>query len=273
MIIVFYGNCQAMILRDIIQTELPDIQCHYICNYEYICSGKALPHDVLEKADVFVYQPLCNHGTYDTGHVIDHCLSKTCKTISFHYNYFLGYFPDNFTNERNEATKTEEYPFGMFPYGLQEISKLAEAGVSISNIIERALTHDFLSETVIREKLDYSIQTMRRYKVDVDVTDFILKNYARIRLFYTVNHLTNVLLEELVNGVLVRILGESKHTHVKVSDMPEFMAWQICPIYPCVKRTLNISFDTDDIVYKANRSPSSFQEFITDYVNVLHYGQ
>lgn len=271
-IIIFYGNCQAMVLKDIIQSSLgtKDYEYHYICNYEYISSKRKLPADILGKATWFVYQPLINHYEYDTDHVIQHMIPTSCKTISFHYNFFLGYFPDHFANSNNEKTKDRDYPYGRFPYGMKVLSDLADSKqyTDVSEIIKHVSSPDLLSYQEIMEHLSRSINHMQQHTVDVDLTPFIMENYRKIRLFHTVNHMTNALLQKLAAEVITK-LGHA-NVVVDLSKKQEIMGWQIWPIYPSVVRQLGLEFDTSVVLYRNDNVTNTFSDFIIDYVNLLH---
>lgn len=261
---VFYGNCQAMVLKDILCRVLgKEHEYHYICNFELIRSGRNLPIDKFANADVLIYQPIENRGIYDTNNIVQNYIPKSCKTISFHYNFFMGYFPDYFVNPKNEKTKSEQFPYGIFPYGMKKISAMAEAGEEVADIIEKSQSLTLFTKEEVMFQLEKSIATMRTRHVDVDLTDFIMENYAQVRLFHTVNHMSNVLLEQLANGVLSKL---DVNRTVSLFGEDEFMGWHKCPIYPCVVNHLDLKFDTRVVRYK--KCDLTLSDFVTDYVRI-----
>jgi hypothetical protein len=132
----------------------------------------------------------------------------------------------------------------------------------------RISSDDFITPQEIRSQLDHSIDTMRRHVVDVDVTGFILQNLSRVRLFHTANHMSNVLIEQLASGVLQKILDMDVVVDLKCER--ELMGWQVCPIYPCVRAAIGLMFDDDDTIFKCDGTKSSFKEYVSEYVRVLH---
>ncbi len=272
---LLYGNCQSGTLYKYLKTNYPDMY-----NYNYIINWKKLkdkdyvfPAEIAKNADIFIYQPLKNHGNLDTDFIKNNLLKKSCVCISMPYILFLGYFPDYVhPDERNDKTKSKKYTFGAFPYGHGQLNKLILKNCyTINEIIELSRKDDFLSEDFIWNKLETSLQVLREREksTDIKIADFIEQNYDKFKLFHSVNHPTNYLYKELIKQVLLVL-----HLDTNGVDKNQFFKREVgsvCSnpiIYPCVVKALNLPFNTENT--NCLKKSVTYNQFIEKYFQLLY---
>ena len=264
MLFVLYGNCQMKAISEIFMKYIPGHEYTYITNYTLIKDvnkDSKISDDMLtllNNADVFIYQPISGYYCFDTDNIIK-CIRPNCIKISFAYLYFLGYFPDYIDDKNNAKTITEEFPYGLYPYGYESIRKLLFCGKNIWEIISIVQDPEFLTSEYVINKMNYGLKTLEEKEsgTTIKLSEFIRNNYKTMRLFHTVNHPTNALLNELVNNIL-DVLGMK---HVLILDDDEYIGAHSSIIYPVVSKCLELEFEI-------NMEQNAF--FITNYIECLY---
>ena len=238
--IVIYGNCQlGAIYRVLKEKYVGKYDITMITNFKLIWEKREIPDD-FRVADILIYQPLYSHGMYNTEDIINNMCKNDCQKISISYLYFNGYFPDYFKNNIDNAkTISQELPYGLFPYGMKTITD--QKDLPVSNIIERSKNNDFIDKSLIQNQLQSSFHKLYEKERDVDIkcADYIEKNYKRIKLFHTVDHPTNILLQKIIDDITVYLNVE----RVELLEYDELLKDVSIPIYSCVYNTLQLEFE------------------------------
>ena len=192
---VIYANCQGRALGTFLMKSdrfRDSYQLHYLDNYKMIEEGSILPVDLLKKAKVFIYQPIrSNHGLYSTDNLKGY-LQPSCKTISFPYIYNDALWP---LLEEGDKIKGEEI-----------IVRMIKGGMNIKKIVGLFCAGKIDFEFDKRFQRSLAILKKKEEITDVKVSEYILKNLGKIKLFLTQNHQTSNLYVYCVNQVL-SILG------------------------------------------------------------------
>lgn len=206
--VVFYSNCQERGIRFFLTKVIKGARFNHIENYTLIKRKKRIPINVIESADIFIYQPIdSRHGVYSTdksvANNITTYLKQTCLMISFPYIYCSSLWPiirpaiiDGFVGE---------YP-GISQYINKEpIVKLLDDGYGVDDIIElyRSGKIDFNYEE--RHKRCMKILKDKELNCDVKISDFIENNIRHHKLFFTQNHPTTRVFIHCANQI-IRIL-------------------------------------------------------------------
>lgn len=233
----------------------------YICNYHVIINEHPFPTSLFQYADLFIYQPIHDHGNYDTDYIKNHLLKKECVCISCPFMFFLGYQPDCVGQHLN--------PY--FPYGFQELNNHISTGqYTVDELIDLSKRDDFLSPDYIIERMNFSLNFLKNTEksTTIIISDFIEENYKKRKLFFTVSHPTNVLLAEFFKRLL-NVLNLSDDCIENGQFMQsEIFAGLITPIYPCVEKFLGLEFENDDIC--SNEKHMSYDTFIHEYYRLLY---
>ena len=88
MYIVFYSNCQQAGLKYFLQKVFQNAHFEHIINYDLIMNKTPIPINILNSANIFIYQPIIDKGIYSTNNEnILSFLPPKCIKISFPYIY------------------------------------------------------------------------------------------------------------------------------------------------------------------------------------------
>jgi hypothetical protein len=264
--IVFYGNCQC---KESVESfkKVPGIKVNYCINFVHIKTIKPNEHiypKYFHDCDVFIYQPLEMSG-YEVSYILNNILKKDCKIISFPYIYFSGYWPDYFEEPFNKRTiKLPERPYGEYPYGFRILNSIInfDYNLSFDKIMidyEQKLKHE---EIDLKKTTSLKILKEKeiRNNIDIRFADFIEENYKKVKLFDTVNHPSNILLERLFNQICEKI-------NIKAEFIPKILDNHCTPIHPKVQKYLNLEFDCEECVHHLNKI--SRNEWYSKYIDFL----
>ena len=124
--LVFYTNCQGGIgVNQLLSSKVKFKSIHYIETFTTIWNNLDLPMDIINSADIFIYQPInSKYGKYSTdinvpNNILTH-LNTKCIKISFPYIYFACLYP---LFDSNAAVEID----GGNPY---DISKIVNSSFS-----------------------------------------------------------------------------------------------------------------------------------------------
>jgi Polysaccharide biosynthesis enzyme WcbI len=213
-ICVIYANCQGRAINTFLQKHdlfNENYENHLFENYHVIENGLSLPFDLLKKADLFIYQPLKNkHGQYATD-TIKNYLPAVCKKISFPYIYNDALWP---LYEEDDKIGGEEI-----------ILNLIEKGYSLKRIINMFCTEAIDFEFGRRFKKSMEILKQKEKVTDLKVSDYILKNISKEKIFLTENHQTSTFYIYCTNQILKHLgfsaMDSSKHFHPNEAGLPD----------------------------------------------------
>lgn len=263
--IVIYGNCQlGAIYRVLKDKYVGKYDITMITNFKLIWEKKMIPNDFLF-ADILIYQPLYSHGIYNTENIINNMCKNDCQKISISYLFFTGYYPDYFKNNIDNAkTISQKLPYGLFPYGMKSLTD--QKYELPSKIIENSKTHDFIEKSLITHQLQRSLEKLyeKEQYVDIKCADYISENYKKIKLFHTVDHPTNILLQKIIDDITI-LLNEQK---IELLQYDELLKDVSIPIYPCVYDTLQLKFE--NLSFYSNEKSLKYDDWIYKYINVLY---
>lgn len=148
----------------------------------------------------------------------------------------------------------------------------------VQKTINRLLDSDFYTVGAIQNRLSESIEALKeKEKVcDIKISDYVESNYQKRRLFYTVNHPSEEVMTELTERIMRKAFGIKRKIHFRMS--PD-LSYSIQPIYPSIKRGLNLKFH--DKYYWCNKqfdwggshSKLSISEYIDMYIRVCFNGE
>jgi len=215
--LVFYTNCQGGIgINTLLSSKFIFKSINYIETFSTIWNNKELPINILNNADIFIYQPInVKYGKYSTditisNNILTH-LNKNCIQISFPYIYFACLYP-----------LYSNHPAAEIDGGnLYDISKVVNRDVIINlkNIIKETYKHTFeyINQEIIKlydnQLIDFKFEenyknTIERIQnseknCNIKITHlFTLENIKNIKLMHSNNHPTNYILKYLTNQVL-----------------------------------------------------------------------
>lgn len=213
-ICIIYANCQGRGINTFLQKHgiyRENYENHLFENYHALEKSIPLPLDLLKKADLFIYQPLQDiHGQYATDHVKTY-LPATCKKISFPYIYNDALWP--LFEERDKIG------------GEEVILNLIEKGYSLKRIIRMFCAEEIDFEFERRFQKSLEILKQRETVTDLKVSDYILKNIRKEKIFLTQNHQTSNFYLYCTNQILkylgLSAMDSSIHFHPNETGLPD----------------------------------------------------
>jgi 2-polyprenyl-3-methyl-5-hydroxy-6-metoxy-1,4-benzoquinol methylase len=263
-----YANCQTSLIQAHLNLseefrqkyryeELPR-------NYVAIQQELNIPEDVISRTKLLIYQPVDDkYGTRSSDYIINKVPSD-CICISFPYVYFEGYWPENTDNPVNQ--KNEQYPFGKFPYGDSNIIEMIAKGYEKAQIVAELEKDDFYQIKYVELNIQQTLDKLlaRETETDIKIAKFIQENYRHSSLFHAPNHPANIIGFNLANQILDKLNIppiSSPYPREKFAD------YQL-PIYPSIKKLLDLQFIDQETKYTVTFSPKKlkFPDYIQAYL-------
>lgn len=260
-LICSYSNCQGGgVWHFLKKTPISDdYDLVQVNNWQVILGEqpRSLLYDSIKKAEVLLYQPtgefLCTDGQKipSSDELISDLLSKEAMRISYSYQYSTGFFPilkvangfDGFVT--GECVKEllrrrpPDWPVGNEDYPLRRYD-----------------VDDLCYDCALRFAECLAEQSRREAECTIGMTDFILANFQKQRLFLTQNHPTSALYAELARRI-------AWHIDPTDGDLDQVPAIPIVseneagmngtlPVHPAVVRELGLKYpaDADCSVYR-----------------------
>ena len=238
----------------------------------------------LRDADLFLFQhmtakalsnrdaPHLDVADFCTESVLARMLKPSCRAISVPSPYFSGYFPDSLSpadllrlvpdNSSSSLLSRACFPDYSFYRGLFDgATALTASTASTDNVetlqlVARLSDPGLLPASRVRENAAWSLAQLRAREVqngvDVPLSDYIERNWRRVRLFHTTNHPTPALFRhvvtrqaELLGPDVVGMTMVETAASMDLKDMMEKSGRP--PILPTVAAALgNDGYDGDD---------------------------
>ncbi len=251
-ILAVYGNCQSEFIANLLNKSSYIRNKYIICKFPWIQKIEdekqtGFDINVMNQLSLFIHMHVERDNVFGEKLSTDaflKLLNKDCIKITIPFSYFNGYFPQYMRNYRNDDLRRGE---GHVPYGDKKINDYLEAGYDIDGVVTKLKSSNLFSQREILDNLNDTIQELqkREKKSDIKISDFIIENYKKRRLFYTPSHPTNYLLAEVV-GRILDFLGVDRELE-EYNDLPENDTYEMF-IYPCVKKELELEFAADKFV-------------------------
>jgi hypothetical protein len=220
--LVFYTNCQGGFgINTLLCSRVKFETVNYIETFSTIWNNEDLPIDVLNNADIFIYQPINDkYGKYSTDVNIKNniltYLKPNCIKISFPYVYFACLFPLYFANSAAEIDGGNSY----------DVSKIVNRDVIID--LKKKYTNEEIILLYDNQEIDFNFKknyedTIERIKnieqnCTITITNlFTLDSIKKIKLMHTNNHPSNYVLKYITNEIL-KILQLPTHDYEEFND-------------------------------------------------------
>ena len=216
--------------------------------------------------DVFLTQPISGHKYIELGidtESLKKIMKPTAKLFLMPVPYFKGYFPEQFYLHDNIGSLVGTHEGLPSPYH----NKIIFWGYTMGKSVEEV--YDFLYNNNNMKNIDklviesLSELSRREEYLAFRISDFILENYSDKRLFWTINHPSNIMIQYIASEIL-RILGIKKYFWQRrptVKKIPEeCLAEYVTPILPSITNQLKLkNMSTKENTYT--------KEYIQQYYN------
>jgi Polysaccharide biosynthesis enzyme WcbI len=249
-----YANCQGRALGHFLnQSPVFDseYQIEYLTNYQLMTQKQAIDADLLQRADLFIYQPLRQeHGIYATDHLLTYLHNRCCR-ISFPYLYNDALWP---------LFREEKRMINAAP-----ITDLLEAGASVVEIALKFLSLDIDFQFHSRFQNTIQILAQKESATRVKAVEYILDHYKTEKLFLTHNHPSSQLSIHCANQVLAildyPILKKEEHPHPNEAQLPGYF-----PMSPYDRSYYQLSYTDDWRHFYSKKKESRWQRVYLQHI-------
>lgn len=231
--VLFYGGCHAGALQRIFRKYGTESEVDYdlLVNFKIIPSGKPFPLERLASYAAVVMSPVLNKPGYNTDMVLEACGAAGVPAVVYPWIEWRGYHP--------YAVKR---PFMGGTHWVHRIP--LEPGQETGPAFEQALALAMSDRGAVHDLLERTTQALRhnetRGACTLTLSEFILDNYRRQRLFLTPDHAAKPLYRYLVAEVSRQIgIGIAPEFYAS-NDEPQ--AGKLTPILPAVAQALDLDF-------------------------------
>ncbi len=263
--ILFYGTCQALAIKEILNLSNDKYIQHHIQCYSTEYTKKEID-EILNKCDIIITQPIPDYYRdviyLSTSYLISNC-KKNCNIIIYQRQYFDFYYFDTTYYEFNGDTLHEPND-----YHYKSMINYYKNGKSCNDYINEIVDNNLLKN---KNELDDIANNSIKYLIDKDieiinkyfdtklcdknkkcrnlhyipVVDYIKDNYRNRLLFYSMNHPTKILLQYIAENIInILDIENTINYNIDPLDNPR------CILYSCIKNAVNfdISYDKNNII-------------------------
>ena len=267
--LIVYGNCQAEAVVTSLRADMhftSILQPVYLRSFEHPVEGRAtLDAKHLSRAALLWEQHDPVRFPYADR------LKEQVMAVTFPSADLQLLFPFNCVNPYN-APEPPVFPFGRFAYGDRAILRAIDRGMTRGQVLEYYLTQwdDYKIDLDRFMQMETARLRARDEKCDISIGDFVLANFRKERLFWTVNHPTSLLLAELIERLLAA--SDLVDPALADSDITATLATQFqpegplgivsVPIHPRVADHLRLEwYDPNERYRMWDGSTYSYEEY------------
>ncbi len=278
---VLYGNCHMEPLADCLCGNISFSRRYYVKRY-YVADEKQknrMPDRfAMEAAALFISQdlrPENEMGCISADAAAAWGRGRYLKIINtFGCNLFwpqaeLPDYSRMMRHVRTEGREIELYKAGnILGWQDRNIERMYMLGKDASEILKCMEDDDLYEAVDIKKRFDDSVQKLKKREMlcDVGISDYILRHFQTIQLFYDPRHPSNALLREMARRILT-YLGIDGEPGISIKELDG----NEIPVYGCVRRALGIMWKQEYIrVHDRGTTIRNFSvtpdEYVQDYL-------
>lgn len=246
--ILFYGNCQTFVLQQVLNIQLP----HITRNIE--CFSTNISHKefdiIIKNSDIIITQPISsnyrNLEYLSSEYIINNC-NPSCKIIMFDSCYFNFYYFDltyKTVNNNLIINPTDYHYNGLIDCYTNGLSREYYITHFVNNLSlktnEELIKHATKSLAELRQRHYNTIKTYSKHSniSFISCVDFIENNYKEKLLFYSMNHPTKYVIQNISAQIIAML------------NIPNTMLYDLdvlnnvkCIIYKCIQNVVNFNIE------------------------------
>lgn len=250
--IYVFGNCNVKPIISILSGVKDFLKKYEIIALKpvFMCDENDTA-EIQEKAsgaDVLITQPIIGEYYKKIGidtQTLKSFLPKNAKLIQIPVPYFTGYFPEQFYLHDKYDNPVGECK-GLFnPYHNRIIFYGYCNKLSVQEVLDVIYNENNLRN--IKEVVLENIEELKRREkhLDVKISKFVKKNYKNKRLFWTINHPSDIILK-YVSFEILKILSGWLYAKIEYLLSPSystFLSGTKTPIMPSIQKELKLEFE------------------------------
>jgi hypothetical protein len=282
--VVIWANCQGGSIHHMLKkyySHMFLVKCY--SNYDFINNKYELPNEIAN-ADIFLFQNYSDRTDEYDLNTIKKLLKDDCVKICFPTLHSCRLLFCYETDEPNNKTRNETFPFGKFFFGISTVRNLVQKyntqeiendkNIIIDEIYDVLMGENAISNEEIEYHQKRSFDFLEKKILTSDIPelfDFIKNNFTKVRLWHNPNHPTGILLNELVSNVFKKMnLNYDQHNEIDINTLDNSLKdWEM-PIFPCVKKYHNMNFP-DCCSSWFHKDITNTKSYITKYLNELYF--
>lgn len=273
--ILFLGNCQVSVFRDFCNYYL-NRSAEYLNIVNDLQLENSIANNLISNCNICITQHFYSGKYYYDDAKILELLSDDAEVIYIHVLYYDGYFIDNERKFQNLTTPIDISILNILktPYLFYLINEKNNNKVILEEINEKFSEKEIIQGSILSLQNLYERENGLNNKnpVDVKIYDYIEENYKKVKLFHTLNHPSNLLLNyysiKICEYVSNRYDIELKPYNNDFDTGYEKLGSTTIPIYKKVYNILNLEFE-NIIYYKYKKYDlNSYIDLIRDSIAV-----
>lgn len=272
-LILVYGNCQAEMIYATLASmgELTNrFDFAYARNYSRPDEDgpPSVPAEDLHRT-AYVFEQAMAKRNFSQADAIP----ASAVRFGFMSLDFNPLWPLHSVDPRNHAEP--DYPFGRYPYGDRAINSVVADGLRGDEGFE---AYQAKSAAMLRNVDRVLDVEKRRWSLierinDSSFLDWVLANFAKVRLFHTYNHPSHLALSMVAAVVLhksglvvgdVESIAEEARTHLNLFWNPDNYE---APIHPIVAETFGLEWWSPDMLYNWGGEHMSYEQLIRSQID------
>ncbi len=256
--ILFLGNCQVSVFRDFCSYYL-NLSLEYLNIVKDLQFENSMANNLISNCNICISQHFYSGKYYYDNNKILELLGNNAKIIYIHVLYYDGYFIDNEKKNKNLITPIDIIRLNILktPYLFYLINEKYNNKEILENLNEKFSKEEIIEGSRLSLQNLYERENGLNNKnaVDVKIYEYIKENYKKVKLFHTLNHPCNSLLnyystkiceyiKNYVGDIELRLYNDDFDTGY------EKLGSTTIPIYQKVYNTLNLEFQNNCIHHK-----------------------
>ncbi len=217
-VVIVFGNCQADALAltlSKLRGRIGGLHVLYLPSYDKPGGYTPLNEDDVRACDVLLEQQDPQQFP------LRHLLPPDCQRIKFPSLDLNLLWPLGCINPYNHP-EPPAYPQGRFPYGNALVVNGIDHGLSRDEMLRSALSETWEESWPNLDRLlviETARLTARDKQCSVKMAPFILERFRTHRLFWAVNHPTNLLFAQLCSELISVALGHAIASAVSIKEV------------------------------------------------------
>lgn len=268
--IILYGNCQFEAIKIILKKVLNNkYNIDYISNYKCIIENKPINIDVINKYNIFIYQPIKDDkGLHSTKYILEN-IKKNIICISIPYIYNTGMWCLVLNNNNLINGFNNSYTYFNENTRVSGMEYLKEKNIKLlyNKFINNELFFNLKKRFI--ESL-YKLKNIEK-KTDIIISDYIENNYKNIQMFYRDCHPSLEVIKEIVKRILkfLNILENNIINNINnIYDLNEFkmLTKGYIPITKYERQELNLNFEINNYFENENNNWKIYYKNLLDNI-------
>jgi len=240
--VVAYGNCHMGAVRRYLEQSVEFTREYGFYPFPSVQMMKEQfdYKDILSHCDLFMHQSIREENGFGwrcSSNAFLQYVSKTCTIVAVPNLYGL---PKCFFPQISRRESQDCFMCSFFPYEEVNVSKWIREGKSKEEIKKKMIMGGVYSSEYIIDLWNEFKKTLleREKEWDIKISDYILENYKKEKLFYELFHISSKLAREIA----IRILQYLGYPVIDMYLIPCLDEYEVF-IYKDVKEALNLEFE------------------------------